>query len=256
VLIGDDGEIIAGHARVEAAKLLGLKSVPTIKLSHLTEAERRAYIIADNKLALNAGWDHELLAVELKGLIDLNFDVTLTGFSLAETNIVLGAAAEPNSAVAAAGAGGREADHIPQVTDAATSATSAPVSRLGDLWILGRHRLICGDATNAAAFDRVMEAEPADLLLSAPADNRAAAMGCGECEAADEAAFIGALVETLGHAERCGRSARVTEADPLCCDAIIRRYQQLSGKNAVLATGGATFGTAAADRAPRSRQGS
>src|SRR5947208_3215933 len=87
VLIADNGEIVAGHGRLAAAKLLGLETVPTLRLSHLTEAERRAYVIADNKLALNAGWDRGMLAIELQGLIDLDFDVELTGFSLGEAEI-------------------------------------------------------------------------------------------------------------------------------------------------------------------------
>lgn len=84
VLVGDDDTIVAGHGRVVAAERLGMTHVPTVRLSHLTEAERRAYVIADNKLALNAGWDQDLLAIELQGLIDLEFDIELTGFSLAE----------------------------------------------------------------------------------------------------------------------------------------------------------------------------
>src|SRR2546426_444550 len=83
VLIADDGVIVAGHGRVAAAKLLGIETVPVVLLSHLTEAERRAYVIADNKLALNAGWDREMLAIELQGLVDLDFEVELTGASLA-----------------------------------------------------------------------------------------------------------------------------------------------------------------------------
>jgi hypothetical protein len=88
VLIADDGEIVAGHGRVAAAKLFGIETVPAVRLSHLTEAERRAYVIADNKLALNAGWEREMLAIELQGLVDLDFEVGLTGFSLAEVDIV------------------------------------------------------------------------------------------------------------------------------------------------------------------------
>src|SRR5437870_5201822 len=84
VLISDDHEIIAGHGRVEAAKLLGHAAVPTLRLSHLTSVQRRAYVIADNKLAQNAGWDREVLAIELQGLMKMDFDVELTGFSLAE----------------------------------------------------------------------------------------------------------------------------------------------------------------------------
>lgn len=89
VLVSNDDEIIAGHGRVIAAKEIGLSTVPTLKLSYLSPAERRAYVLADNKLALNAGWDNEILAIELQALIDIDFDVTLTGFSLAETDIIL-----------------------------------------------------------------------------------------------------------------------------------------------------------------------
>ena len=93
VLIADDDTIVAGHGRVLAAKLLGMAQVPTLALSHLSAAERKAYVVTDNKLALNAGWDTEILAIELQGLIDLDFDVSLTGFSLAEIDIVLDDAA-------------------------------------------------------------------------------------------------------------------------------------------------------------------
>src|SRR6202051_1582597 len=109
ILIADDGEIVAGHGRLAAAKLLGLETVPTLRLSHLTEAERRAYVIADNKLALNAGWDQEILAIELQGLIDLDFEIELTGFSLAEVDIVLDEARES----APDGAGASIEDNIP-----------------------------------------------------------------------------------------------------------------------------------------------
>ncbi len=94
VLISESGEILAGHGRVAAARLLGWEMVPTVQLAHLSAAERRAYVIADNKLALNAGWDQELLAIELQALIDLDFDVTLTGYSVAEVDITLDAAAD------------------------------------------------------------------------------------------------------------------------------------------------------------------
>ena len=93
VLISDEGEIIAGHGRVEAARLLSWKKVPTIALSHLSEAERRAYVLADNKLALNAGWDREILAIELQALSELQIDVELTGFSLAEIDLIIWQAA-------------------------------------------------------------------------------------------------------------------------------------------------------------------
>src|SRR5690606_27930248 len=133
VLISDDQEIIAGHGRVQAAKLLGMTTVPVLRLSHLTAAERRAYVIADNKLALNAGWDQDILAIELQALVDLDFDIGLTGFSLAEVDLVLDAAAErdPSAATSAE-------DHVPALP-------SRAVTRPGDVWLLGRHRLLCGD---------------------------------------------------------------------------------------------------------------
>jgi len=134
VLVGDNGEIIAGHGRVRAAKELGLATVPSLKLSHLSSEERRAYVIADNKLALNAGWDTEILAIELQSLIDIEFDVTLTGFSLAEVDLTLDQAREASPAGT-----DNPADRVPDPPDAA-------VSRPGDVWVLGRHRLLCGNA--------------------------------------------------------------------------------------------------------------
>jgi DNA modification methylase len=159
VLISDDGEIIAGHGRVEAAKLLGIKSVPTVALSHLSEAERRAYVLADNKLALNAGWDREILAIELQGLIDLDFDVEATGFSLAEVDFVLDHASDADP------------DAADEPEDAVRMVEGQPVSRRGDLWILGRHRLLCGDTRDRAAMEMLMGEERADLVFTDPPYN-------------------------------------------------------------------------------------
>src|SRR5580700_6037289 len=130
VLTANDGAIVAGHGRVAAAKLLGLAKVPVLRLSHLSEVERRAYVIADNKLALNAGWDRETLAIELQGLVDLDFDVELTGFSLAEVDIVLDEARES----APDGADASLEDNIP-----AYRHEGPAVTQPGDLWMLGRH---------------------------------------------------------------------------------------------------------------------
>jgi DNA modification methylase len=156
ILISNDGEIVAGHGRVEAAKLLGMKTVPTLALSHLSETERRAYVLADNKLALNTGWDKEILALELQGLIDLEFDTELTGFSLAEINLVLDEASDAN-----AGGSDEPEDLIPVITGPA-------VSRLGDLWLLGRHKLLCGDTRNEATVSALMGAERADVVFTDP----------------------------------------------------------------------------------------
>src|SRR3954452_16654726 len=130
VLISDENEIIAGHGRVEAAKLLGLKEVPTLRLAHLTEAQRRAYVLADNKLAQSAGWDREILAIELQALIDLEFEVELTGFSLAEIDLVLDEAKESSPKDQ-----GDTDDNVP-----ALPGPEAAVARPGDMWLLGRHR--------------------------------------------------------------------------------------------------------------------
>src|SRR4029450_4983177 len=106
VLVDDQGQIIAGHGRVAAAKLLGIEHVPTVKLAHLSDAEKRAYILADNRLAEKAGWDREILSIELQALVSLDFEVELTGFETAEIDLILEEANE------AAGTGGRE-DEIP-----------------------------------------------------------------------------------------------------------------------------------------------
>jgi DNA modification methylase len=212
VLIGEDGEIIAGHGRVEAAKLLGLESVPTVRLAHLDAAQRRAYVLADNKLALNAGWDRDLLAIELQGLINLEFDIELTGFSAAEIDIVLDEAHE--------GSTDGPAEPEDQVLFTVEDPASA-VTRSGDLWCLGRHRMICGDARDRAVFDKLMGDERADLIFTDPPYNvpidghvtglgrirhREFAMGVGEMSAE---AFAGFLQRTLGNAAKASRSGAI-----------------------------------------------
>ena len=159
VLISDDGEIVAGHGRVEAAKLLRWKTVPTIALSHLSETERRAYVLADNKLALNAGWDREILAIELQALVDLQFDVELTGFSLAEVDFAIDEAGDADP----------EGTDAPE--DAVEFASGIPVSHYGDLWHIGRHRLLCGDARSAVDFEALMDGGRADLVFTDPPYN-------------------------------------------------------------------------------------
>ncbi len=138
VLIDASDGIIAGHGRVEAAKILGLESIPTIRLDHLTEDQKRAYIIADNRLAELAGWDDETLAIELQHLteIDLDFDVEITGFETAEIDLLIEslATAEDND----------PADEPPEF-----DADAPAVSRPGDLWVLGRQRLLCAEARNS-----------------------------------------------------------------------------------------------------------
>jgi DNA modification methylase len=156
VLIDDAGEIIAGHGRVEAAKLLGLAAVPTIRLSHLSETEKRAYILADNRLAEKAGWDREILAIELQGLVDLDFDVEITGFSTADIDITLGDAAE---------ATGKQPGPEEEVPDVRTTAVSRP------LWVLGPHRLLCGSALDADSYDLLIGQGRAEMIFTDPPYN-------------------------------------------------------------------------------------
>ena len=151
--------IIAGHGRVEAAKRLGLDVVPTLRLSHLSEAEKRAYVLADNRLAEKAGWDRELLAIELEGLLELDFDVELTGFETGEINIILDDATEANGGKA------RPEDAAPE------PLPGPPVSQPGDLWLLGDHRLVCGDARDVNAYDRLFEGDKAELVFANPPYN-------------------------------------------------------------------------------------
>src|SRR5258708_22246566 len=133
ILVDTSAGIIAGHGRLLAARKLGLKEVPVIVLDHLSEAQKRAYIIADNQLALNAGWDEELLRVELAALQAEDFNVNLIGFEDDELARLL---AEND-------AGGLTDE------DAVPDPPEDPVTRTGDLWLLGKHRVLCGDATSA-----------------------------------------------------------------------------------------------------------
>lgn len=126
VLISDESEIMAGHGRVEAARLLGLATVPTIALAHLTEEERRAYVLADNKLALNAGWDREILAIELQALVELNFDVEVTGFSLAEVDFAIDEL------------GDSDPDGADTPDDLVPELAGPTITEAGDVWLLGR----------------------------------------------------------------------------------------------------------------------
>lgn len=158
VLIDRNRRIICGHGRVAAAQLLGLKAIPTITIEHLSEAELKAYILADNRLAEKAGWDRDTLAIELQGLIDLNFEVELTGFETAEIDILLDEFR--------VGQTGQEADDV-----IPSPRSGKVVCRAGDLWLLGRHRLFCGDARDAAAYRVLMAHEKAQFVFTDPPYN-------------------------------------------------------------------------------------
>jgi len=158
VLIDGADEIVAGHARVVASISLGMTDVPTVRVGHLSPAQIRAYVIADNRLAENAGWDRELLALELKELsVQPNFDVTVTGFEMAEIDLLVGEAShgEPD-----------EADAIPEI-----DRTLPAVSRLGDCWQISDHLLLCGDALKARSYERLLHSKRAQIIFTDPPYN-------------------------------------------------------------------------------------
>ncbi len=159
VLIDKDKNIIAGHGRVTAAKEEGIKEVPCVLVEHLTEAQKKAYIIADNKLALDAGWDNELLALELENLKELDFDVELTGFNAAEIEDLFFQVHD------------KDVEDDDFDADAALEEIDEPVSKQGDIWILGKHRLICGDSTKAETYEKLMGGKKANLCVTDPPYN-------------------------------------------------------------------------------------
>ncbi len=151
ILVDGDAGIIAGHGRLLAARELGMATVPVIELTHLSEAQKRAYVIADNRLALDAGWDEDLLTEELKALEGLDFNLELTGFDLDELHDLL----EDETA-----------EEAP-----APEPPEDPVSQPGDLWILGNHRLLCGDSSDPAAVDRLLGGAQIHLVNTDPPYN-------------------------------------------------------------------------------------
>ena len=154
VLVGDDGVLVAGHGRVLAARKLGLHEAPVIVLAHLTPTQRRALMIADNQIALNAGWNEELLSAELASLKEESFDLELLGFDDADLDRLL---ATPLEEV--------------QSADEAPEPPTEPISRLGDIWICGQHRVLCGDATVLSDVEKLLAGELADMAFTDPPYN-------------------------------------------------------------------------------------
>jgi hypothetical protein len=203
ILADPNGHIIAGHGRLQAARASGLTEVPTIILSGLSETQKRALRIADNKIALNAGWDLEILQLELGELasIDIDIDPTLTGFTTGEIDVILSSAADPDDEV------------IPPVP-------ATPRTKPGDIWILGNHRVGCGDGRDADFLRRVIgEGVRVDAAFLDPPYNvrigghavsagshREFAMASGEMS---EAEFRSFLADTLGAAARVSRNGAV-----------------------------------------------
>lgn len=155
ILVDSSDGIIAGHGRLMGAQKLGMDTVPVVVLDYLTDAQRRAYILADNRLALDAGWDDEILAAELADLELDGFDLELTGFSDEELADLLIDDEEPTTLDPAA------VDSVPELRP-------EPVSRLGDVWLLGKHRVMCGDSTSMDAMERLMNGIQADMVFTDP----------------------------------------------------------------------------------------
>ena len=193
VLIDDRRRILAGQGRVAAARHLGWSEVPCLRIDHMTEDQKRSYVIADNRLAENAGWDREILAIELGALaeLDLDFDIGVIGFDPGEIDLIIDGAR--------ADAGDPEDDRLPDTDD-------RPVTRPGDLWQLGAHRIICGDSRNATVIDALMQGGTARMSFSDPPYNvpidghvcgsgairhREFAMACGEMDRASFTGFLG-----------------------------------------------------------------
>jgi hypothetical protein len=201
ILIDEGYHILAGHGRVAAAKQLAIKDVPCVLLSEMTEAQKRAYIIADNKLALNAGWDDDILAIELQALMtaDLDFSVEITGFSTADIDGLIASTKtgpEDNS----------DDNDLPDLQP------ERCVSRPGDLWALGDHLIVCGDATKAETYVKLMGEEKADMVFTDPPYNvaidgnvgglgrikhREFAMAAGEMSEGQFTAFLRSAIEQM-----------------------------------------------------------
>jgi DNA modification methylase len=158
VLIDGSDTIIAGHGRVEAAKLLGMRDIPTVRVDHLTPAQIRAYVIADNRLAELAGWDRKLLALELQELsVQPDFDVSVTGFETAEVDILIGELGQESP---------DDADEVPEV-----DRTRPAISQAGDIWRIGDHCLLCGSALDQVSYTRLLGRTKAQLVFTDPPYN-------------------------------------------------------------------------------------
>ena len=157
ILIGGDNVIIAGHGRLLAAQRLGLTEVPVICLPNLTETQRKALVIADNKIALNAGWDEEMLALEMAELSETDFDLDLLGFNLDELAEIQHFGEDQTQ-------GNTDDDEVPE-------APIEPITKHGDIWILGKHKLLCGDTTMFDDVQKLMEGDVADMVFTDPPYN-------------------------------------------------------------------------------------
>ena len=204
ILVDGDSGVIAGHGRLLAARKLGMVEVPVIELAHLSAAQKRALVIADNRIALDAGWDEAMLVLELADLADVGFDLDLTGFSASEIERLLDLVEDRDAL-------GDDPEHATREPEPANddgdedrgedsddsqhpAPSFAPVTRVGDVWLIGRHRLICGDAADPAVIAALMQGEQAHLCITSPpyARQRDYASGIGDWDALMRGVFAAA----------------------------------------------------------------
>ncbi len=230
ILIDEDNRIIAGHGRHAAARQLGLDEVPVIRLAHLTPPRKRALALADNKLAENAGWDVQLLAQELTYLsqVEVDFEVAVAGFSAAEIDVFIeGDAPDDNDP-------GDDADPPP-----APMPPAATVVRPGDLWMLGQHRLLCGDARAATDVERLLAGAPAHTVFTDPPGPVPSDGGGGGGAGANH--FVCVDWRHLRELLRAGRPVYGMDMDPGRVETAIRRWQDHTGRSATHADTGRTL---------------
>jgi DNA modification methylase len=157
ILIDEDNTVLAGHGRLAAARSLGIQQVPTVSIAHLSQAQKRAYVIADNRLAEKAKWDRDILAIEFEGLaaLDLKFDLEITGFETAEIDLLI---EDPS-------------DEDPSALDNIPARQEAAITKSGDLWTLGQHKILCGDARDPVTLAQLMAGETARVVFADPPYN-------------------------------------------------------------------------------------
>ncbi|MES0022086.1 MULTISPECIES: DNA methyltransferase [unclassified Mesorhizobium] len=161
VLVDEKNNVLAGHGRLSAARLLGWKEVPTLSITHLNEAQKRAYIVADNRIAEKAGWDKQILAIELQALVDLDFDVSLTGFDIPEVDLII-SEFSPNN---------QDDESEEDETGLPEQSAGPAITRPGDLFLLGEHRLLCGNTLSKENFETLMQGEKASVCFTDPPYN-------------------------------------------------------------------------------------
>lgn len=218
ILIDEAGNVIAGHGRIMAAQKLGIDDVPCMTATGWSEAKRRAYVIADNKLALNADWDNELLRIEFSELEDMNFDLDLTGFDADEIGALF-----PEEATE----GLTDEDAVPE-------APEHPVTVEGDVWVLGRHRIVCGDATNPTDWDKLLIGDGFVLFTSPPYNTSGSSKLSGNKTSSDRGKFYDKFSDDLSSDEYANLLAKTMSTAMPHVEAMMFNVQPLAGAKRAL----------------------